>query len=101
MLSGSADRTAKLWDLSAAKCGATLAGHNGTITEAVFADTVERRIVTASGDKTLKLWDLWRNTTELASFRGHTDSVTCCAVRNELLASGGQDRTFRLWLLPP
>ena len=100
MLSGSDDRTAKLWDLrTGLGWAASLVGHTHFVAQAVFAEA--RRVVTASGDKTLKLWDLRWPTTELATFRGHTDSVHCCAVRGELLVSGSNDRTARTWLLPP
>ena len=76
-------------------------GHRSGVSEAVFAGPDARRAVTVSRDHSLKLWDFRRPPRDLATFRGHADSVTCCAVRGELLLSGSRDQTLRTWLLPP
>jgi WD40 repeat protein len=56
VLSGSADRTLKLWD---AESGAELrafAGHQGSVLSCAFSPD-GRRVLSGSADKTLKLWD--------------------------------------------
>ena len=101
MLSGSGDHTAKLFDVRSGQCEATLREHTDKVRQAVFADKDPLRVVTASNDKTLKVWDLRGSGTELATLRGHTEAVWCCAVRGLFAVSGSADRTLRTWLLPP
>ena len=70
IVTGSADRTARVWD---AKTGAELAqlkGHtNGVDSVAVTPDGA--RIVTGSGDSTARVWDA-KTGAELAQLKGHT-----------------------------
>jgi WD40 repeat protein len=57
---GSADNTARLWDLSAKDPAANpvvLRGHEGPVT-AVAISPDNRWLVTGSADKTARLWDL-------------------------------------------
>ena len=83
------------------QCEATLRGHTAWVNQAVFADKDPYRVVTASDDKTLKVWDLRGSGTELATLRGHTEAVMCCAVKSVIALSGSNDQTLRTWLLPP
>ena len=101
MLSGSDDKTAKLFDVRTGQCEATFRGHKDWVWQAVFADKDPLRVVTASDDKALKVWDLRSSGTELNTLRGHTGAVTCCAVRGLIAVSGSRDCTLRTWLLPP
>ena len=55
VVSGSSDKTLKVWDVTTGECVATLEGHSETVFGvAVFPDG--RRVVSASSDKTLKLF---------------------------------------------
>ena len=103
VVSGSWDCTSILWDLRTGYPELTIQGHSGVVCQAVFADPLPspRRVLTSSDDKTLKLWDLRRNGTVVATLRGHTDSVKCCAVSGDFAVSGSDDHTVRTWLLPP
>jgi WD40 repeat protein/serine/threonine protein kinase len=96
-LSGSADRTLKLWDLSNGRCLKTFVGHQAEITSACFrADG--QYILSGSADRTLKLW---RTSTGLCvgTYQGHTDVVTSVAwsADGRYALSGSTDRTVRLW----
>ena len=67
LASGSADYTAKVWDLSKPKgqqCVATLVGH----TSAVWSITplTDGRLVSCSFDNTVRVWDLNKVEGELA-----------------------------------
>ncbi len=74
-LSGSDDRTLKLWDLQTGKATATLKGHeDGVMAVAVFADG--RRALSGSDDRTLKVWDLKARKC-LATFTGESAIVAC------------------------
>ena len=69
VVSASADKTLKVWDLETGRELATLEGHAACVTAcAVTPDG--RRVVSASGDETLKVWDL-ETGRELATLEGH------------------------------
>ncbi len=56
IVSGSGDKTIKVWDVSTGACLRTLQGH----TDYVFSVCVSpdgSKIVSGSGDKTIKVWD--------------------------------------------
>ena len=54
IVSGSADKTIKIWSQSTGECLHTLSGHTGDVNSVAVLPTNE--IVSASDDKTLKIW---------------------------------------------
>jgi len=97
LVSGSDDKTARLWD---AKTGASLAvleGHTNFVRSAAFSPD-GARIVTASGDKTARLWDA-KTGASLAVLQGHTGSVYSAAFSPDgaRLVTASSDNTARLW----
>jgi hypothetical protein len=57
VLTGSEDKTARLWEAATGKRLATL-NHDGSV-EAVAFSPDGRQVVTGSKDKTARLWDVW------------------------------------------
>jgi WD40 repeat protein len=57
LLSGSADATARLWDVEAGKDLRELRGHKEPL-QAVAVDAGGRYALTAGNDRTVRLWDL-------------------------------------------
>ena len=57
LLSGSWDRTVKLWDVATALLLQTFEGHTKPITSVAFAPD-GRTALSGSWDKTVRLWDL-------------------------------------------
>ena len=55
LISGSYDKTIKLWDLINAKCVHTLRGHNEWVSDVKLND---KQILSSSWDGTIKLWNL-------------------------------------------
>ena len=57
LLSGSADRTIKVWDFNVkdadSACIQTLSGHGATITDVKYGDN---RVISCSNDKTIRVW---------------------------------------------
>ena len=76
-VSGSYDRTLKLWDLERGETIRTLEGHTGWVL-AVAITPDGQRAISGSNDHTLRLWDL-SNGEEIASFAGE-GPISCCAV---------------------
>lgn len=96
LLSGSQDRTARLWSVADGAPGTMLLGHDGEVHEATFdgPDTVW----TASNDGSLRQWNA-ANGRELQRRLGHRGAVygVRIAADPRRMASAGWDGTARLW----
>ena len=95
-LSGSDDKTLRLWDLASGETLRILEGHTSVIT-AVAALADGDRALSGSSDNTLRLWDLATET--LSTLEGHPNAVTTVAVLSDgrRALSGSSDNTLRLW----
>ncbi|MCS7475231.1 WD40 repeat domain-containing protein [Umezawaea endophytica] len=99
----SADRTARLWDVSDRRAPvplATLATHTAALWTAVFtpAGTL---LATTSEDGTARLWDVTdpRHPVESATLTGHTGPVLAAVFSPDgtVLATASADHTAKLW----
>ena len=103
LVTGSADRTARVWDLTAdvpTASAIVLRGHeDGVNCVAISADN--HWLVTGSEDKTARVWDLTADvpTASAIVLRGHEDGVNCVAISadNHWLVTGSEDKTVRVW----
>ncbi len=93
-MSGSEDKTLKIWDLATGNCLATLTGHTSSV-RVVALTSDGAKIVSGSDDKTLKIWDLATGK-ELATFTKHTNYVTLVQITNDCTKaiSGSGDNTL-------
>jgi WD40 repeat protein len=95
-VSGSTDRTLRLWDLESGQTTRTLEGHaNNVSAVAVTPDGL--RAVSASADRTLRLWNL-ENGQTLRTLVGHTNWVTAVSItpHGHRAISVSNDATLRL-----
>jgi WD40 repeat protein len=99
-VSGSMDKTVRLWDVASGAARQVLKGHLAGVTSVALA-LDGRHILSGSMDKTIRWWDAATGT-EVQRFEGHTDVVTSVALSSDgrLALSGSADRTVRLWRLP-
>jgi len=97
ILSASADKTLKMWDVRTGKEIFTLKGHAGGVTSCAFSRN-GKIIVSASHDKTLKIWDA-ESGKEINILKGHTNSVNACVFsRNgKIIVSASDDHTLKIW----
>ncbi|MCD4672306.1 MAG: tetratricopeptide repeat protein, partial [Anaerolineaceae bacterium] len=102
VVSGSEDKTIRVWDISSGRCRLTLTGHRGWITDFVFTHD-GRWLLSTSYDKKLKLWDL-NNGTCLQTFKGHRHDLKRVVLSKEgryaMSAEGGpfpSSHPMRLW----
>ncbi|HCN28100.1 MAG TPA: hypothetical protein DIT64_04845 [Verrucomicrobiales bacterium] len=96
-VSGSTDRTLRVWDIDSGQELRSLKGH--TLHVRALALTPDgQRVVSASEDGTLKVWDL-NSGRELCTFRGHAKGVSAVAVTPDgrLVVSGSWDGTLKMW----
>ncbi|NMG07847.1 WD40 repeat domain-containing protein [Brasilonema sp. UFV-L1] len=97
LVSGSRDKTIKIWHLENGELLRTLNGHRDGV-YAIGLSPDGQIIASGSADKTIKLWHI--ETGELlATFTGHTHTVTALAftASGELLVSGSLDKTIKIW----
>ncbi|KAK1139415.1 hypothetical protein N8T08_000778 [Aspergillus melleus] len=119
IVSGSDDKTIKLWDAQTGEELRTLEGHSYSVCSVAFS-LDRQKIVSGSYDKTIKLWDaqtgnelrtlegysysvysLWDTQTgnELRTLKGHSYSVHSVAFFSDgqKIMSGSYDKTIKLW----
>ncbi len=97
VISGSNDKTVRVWDVESGKCLSILKGHTNYVGGvAVTADG--RRIVSSSRDNTMRVWDAEYGKC-LVILEGHTDTVKGVAVTADgrRIVSGSYDETVRVW----
>jgi WD40 repeat protein len=96
-LSGSADRTVKIWDIATGHCLRTLVGHSAEITSTCFSGDGQY-ILSGSADRTLRFWSVSTGHC-LGTYQAHRDVVTSVSLSagGHYALSGSTDRTLRLW----
>ena len=97
-MSGSSDKTLKLWEVATGRCLRTFTGHTDRgLSVCLSADS--RFALSGSSDKTLKLWEVATGRC-LRTFTGHTSGVSsvCLSADSRFALSGGSyDKTLKLW----
>jgi WD40 repeat protein len=100
-LSGSSDRTLRLWDVEMGACLRVFEGHKGGVTSVAFSPG-GRYALSGSWDNNLRLWEVATGTC-LRVFEGHKNKVISIAVspdgRYALSGSRsiGDDCGLRIW----
>jgi WD40 repeat protein len=98
-VSGSSDKTLRVWDLESGQTLRTLQGHtSGVLAVALTSDG--RRAVSGSYDNALRVWDL-ESGQALHTLQGHTHEVAAAALTSDgrHAVSGSWDYTLRVWNL--
>jgi WD40 repeat protein len=95
IVSGSDDKTLKIWDLETGQA-TTLSGHGGPIHSAAFSPD-GRYVVSASEDGTLRLWH-WKMK-QFWTLEEHSDPIYVAdfSADGRFVVSGGNDKTLKLW----
>ncbi|MBL1173668.1 protein kinase domain-containing protein [Pantanalinema sp. GBBB05] len=99
LISGSADKTIKLWDLATGQELQTLTGHTSFV-NALAVSPDGSTLVSGSADRTIRVWDLATGK-QLRVLMGHTSFINALAITadGETLVSASADRTIKLWNL--
>ncbi|MGA7934676.1 MAG: serine/threonine-protein kinase, partial [Kovacikia sp.] len=99
VVSGSRDKTLRVWNEETGKVRLTLEGHTDPI-NAIALSSDGKTLASCSDDTTIKLWDL--ETGNLRhTLREHQGAVNSVAISpdGKTLVSGSHDRTVKIWNL--
>ncbi|CAE8592873.1 unnamed protein product [Polarella glacialis] len=96
-VSGSGDRTLRLWRTADGIVQRQLTGHTGAVFCCGFSPDGSL-VVSGSADRTLRLWRTADGILQ-RQLTGHIGAVFCCGFSPDgsLVVSGSGDRTLRLW----
>mmetsp|Transcript_61293 Transcript_61293/g.146413 ORF Transcript_61293/g.146413 Transcript_61293/m.146413 type:complete len:633 (+) Transcript_61293:145-2043(+) len=120
LVSGSSDRTLRVWRVGHPEIAPlVLSGHTSRVWDLSVCKSTKTVIASASGDSTVQVWNVDRMLVELDSRRGEpagrsSGALECEAMStmsghrgdvytvayhpvNNLVVSGGYDKTVRLW----
>ncbi|KAL5604149.1 hypothetical protein BROUX41_002136 [Berkeleyomyces rouxiae] len=105
VMTGSGDKTVKLWNLTDYSCIRTMEGHSHSVLKVVWmnvpkTENAQKKILvgSAGGDGLVKVWDANTGETE-CTLDNHEDRVWALAVNAETntLVSGSGDSTVTFW----
>lgn len=96
-ISGSDDKTLRVWDTKKGKCLCVLKGHTESVLS-VALDQTGRIAVSGSNDTTLRVWDA-KTGKCLRVFEGHIEGVSAVVLTadGQMAISGSKDKTLRVW----
>ncbi|KAH9209912.1 hypothetical protein DL95DRAFT_476193, partial [Leptodontidium sp. 2 PMI_412] len=97
VVSGSYDKTVRLWNAATGVLQQTLEGHTGSVFSVAFSPD-GRQVVSGSYDKIIRLWDAATGALQ-QTLEGHTSPVCSVAFspNGRQVVSGSYDKTVRLW----
>jgi WD40 repeat protein/serine/threonine protein kinase len=98
-ITGSDDKTVRLWDVASGRCICTFRGHKAGVSAVAFSPN-GNYILSASWDKTIKLCEIV-TTSYVRTFKGHWGAVQTIAFSPDgyYFLSGSDDKTLKLWEL--
>jgi WD40 repeat protein len=95
MVTGSYDKTFRVWDLATGQCVQCIEGHSDKIR---FLEYDNTKLVSCSDDKSIKVWDLrGMNLRCGGALEGHSDRVHVVHLNDNQVLSGGADNTIKEW----
>lgn len=94
VITGSFDKTVRVWDLETGKEIRQLLGHSRCVRALQFDDA---KLVTGAMDNTLKIWN-YHTGQCIRTLEGHTGGVLSLHfLDSRIMASGSTDNTIRVW----
>jgi len=97
VISGSRDKTIKLWDVSTGQCLFTLVGHDNWVRGLIFHPS-GKYILSGADDKTLRIWDV-KNKRNSKTLDAHQHFVTSLDFSKTapFVITGSVDLTVKVW----
>ena len=100
VVTGSCDKTARIWDAESGKELKRLEGHKERVYSPAFSPD-SKKVVTGSRDGTARIWEA-ETGKELAVLEGHTEDVIAdFSSDGKKVITGSPDKTVRIWDTEP
>lgn len=96
LISGSRDKTIKIWESKSGCCVITLLGHDNWVNDLAFHPN-GKYLLSASDDKSIRIWDLSNGRCYKKLLNAHNHFVTCIDMRFKTVVSGSVDNTIKVW----
>ncbi|KAJ2724391.1 hypothetical protein GGI07_001992 [Coemansia sp. Benny D115] len=93
IVTGSRDRTIKVWDSDTLECRRTLSGHDASVLCLKYDRTT---LVTGSSDSTVIIWD-WETGRPMQRLISHSAGVLDVAFDRDNVVSCSKDCTIKVW----
>jgi WD40 repeat protein len=97
LVSGSDDRTVRIWDMRINEVISVLQIHSEAVTSVAFSPG-GRQVISGSYDRTVRVWDV-QSTEQMTLLQGHHREVSSVSFSPDgaHVVSGSHDRTIRVW----
>lgn len=93
LITGSSDKTIKIWDIENSKLVKVLTNH----TSGIYALTIwNNYLISGSSDKTIRIWDL-ENFNLLTTILAHQNQIYSLSCHDNFLISSSLDKTIKIW----
>ncbi|XP_063957833.1 F-box/WD repeat-containing protein 7-like isoform X1 [Lytechinus pictus] len=96
LVSGSRDRTVRVWNIFTSECINVIDAHTGAVTCLKMKNGL---IVTGCSDRLLRVFEIGSGKC-LKSLEGHTGSVDHVCFQHDFIISASSDRSVRVWSWP-
>jgi len=102
IVSGSRDKTIKIWNISSVRCVVTLTGHESWVRGVAFQPQ-GKHLVSVSEDKSIMVWDVKQQRCIRQVAGAHSHFVSCLAIHDSigLVATGSVDKELAIWQAAP
>jgi WD40 repeat protein/nucleoside phosphorylase len=98
VVTGSRDKTIKVWDALSGECLAVLSGHGSTVRSVAWSPD-GAYIVSGSRDKAIQIWDAYSYCCIHRICDAHDDWIrtVACSLDGKYIASGSDDKSIKIW----
>jgi len=96
IVTGSSDKSVRVWDADVGKELFKLEGHKGPVLDVAF-NSDGKRIITASADGTARVWDTEGRKKVLTLSLNGMVFGTACSPNGKYIATAGADGTVKVW----
>lgn len=93
LMTGSYDKTIKIWNVDTGKLLRTLTGHTRGVRTLAFD---EQKLISGGLDGTIKVWN-YRTGQCISTYTGHSEGVISVDFHDKVIVSGSADSTVKVW----